>query len=352
LTQNPKAIAADGSTITVYIDGVAVGRPSYNHYRSDIGSLFPGLANSQGAVGHYTIDTTTLANGLHTISWTATDSNGMTSGLGSRFFRVSNGVNTAAASTSAEARITNAISARDVSTAPATTSPLVGRRGWDPSTEWRNYPIGESGRAVIRGEEADRFELRLEGQAGGRYSGYLRTKDGLKALPSGSQLNGETGEFTWSPGAGFVGAYDLLFVRWSQGRPAARHEVRIILHPKGSGHVGSQVTIDAPTEPTVSQPFMLGGWAGDLDAEAGTGVDTIHVWAYPLTGEAPIFLGTPDYGGARPDVAAVHGDRFGESGYGMMVDGLAPGTYDLAVFPWSNVSGSFAPPKIVRVTIR
>ena len=75
----------------VYVDGVAVGSPSYNHYRSDVATLFPGLANSGGPVGFKIIDTTTLSNGLHTIVWTATDNLGVTSGLGSRFFRVSNG---------------------------------------------------------------------------------------------------------------------------------------------------------------------------------------------------------------------------------------------------------------------
>ena len=32
------------------------------------------------------IDTTALSNGLHTIVWTATDSAGLTGGIGSRFF--------------------------------------------------------------------------------------------------------------------------------------------------------------------------------------------------------------------------------------------------------------------------
>ncbi len=91
---------------------------------------------------------------------------------------------------------------------------------------------------------------------------------------------------------------------------------------------------------------MLAGWAADLDAAAGTGIATLHVWAYPPTGGAPVFLGTPTLGGARPDVAAVHGDQFRESGFGLSVQGLIPGTYDLAVFPWSNVTGAFAPPNI------
>ena len=83
-----------------------------------------------------------------------------------------------------------------------------------------------------------------------------------------------------------------------------------------------------------------------------TGIDTLHVWAYPLAGGAPVFLGTPTLGGARPDVAAIHGDQFRGSGFTLAVQGLPPGIYDLAVFPWSNVTGAFAPPKIVHVTVR
>ncbi len=114
-----------------------------------------------------------------------------------------------------------------------------------------------------------------------------------------------------------------------------------------------QVAIDTPrAQQDVGQPFLLAGWAADLDAATGTGIDTLHVWAYPATGGAPVFLGTPALGGARPDVAAVHGDQFRDRASRSRVQGLTPGTYDLAVFPWSNVTGAFAPPKIVHVTVR
>jgi hypothetical protein len=68
--------------------------------------------------------------------------------------------------------------------------------------------------------------------------------------------------------------------------------------------------------------------------------------------EDPIFLGPAIFGNARPDVAAVYGDRFKESGYGMIVQTLAAGTYDIAVFAYSTVSNGFAPAKVVRVTVR
>ncbi len=90
LTRQPNAIPTDGSTIWVYIDGAPVGHPVYNVYRADIANLFPGYANTNGAIGYFVIDTTTLENGLHTIAWSVTDSAGNAAGIGSRFFRVRN----------------------------------------------------------------------------------------------------------------------------------------------------------------------------------------------------------------------------------------------------------------------
>jgi Viral BACON domain len=90
LTPQPNEIAVDGSTINVWIDGKDMGHPSYNLYRADIAGLFPGYANSLGAVGYIIIDTTKLPNGVHTIQWTATDNANNSDGIGSRYFTVQN----------------------------------------------------------------------------------------------------------------------------------------------------------------------------------------------------------------------------------------------------------------------
>ncbi len=91
LTPQPNTIPTDGSTIMVYIDGVPVGHPTYNQFRGDVAALFPGLNNSDGAVGYFMIDRTTLSNGVHTISWGVTDNAGNAEGIGSRYFTVLNG---------------------------------------------------------------------------------------------------------------------------------------------------------------------------------------------------------------------------------------------------------------------
>ena len=91
VTPNPSnIIPKDGSTITVYIDNKPEGHPVTTTIGRTSPTAFPGLKNSNGAVGYYIIDTTKLANGLHTISWVATDNAGNAQGLGSRFFTVQN----------------------------------------------------------------------------------------------------------------------------------------------------------------------------------------------------------------------------------------------------------------------
>jgi hypothetical protein len=122
--------------------------------------------------------------------------------------------------------------------------------------------------------------------------------------------------------------------------------VRIVLNPKSSNRVGTQTVID------VANGRIVAGWAADLDSQIDTGVDTLHVWAYPVDGSDPIFVGPVTYGGLRPDVAALYGERFLKSGYGLRIEGLARGTYDLAVFAYSTAAGGFVPAKTARVTIR
>ncbi|MDQ1353759.1 MAG: hypothetical protein QG657_4066, partial [Acidobacteriota bacterium] len=90
LTPQPNHIPTDGSTIDVYVDGINLGRPTYNIYRSDIAGLFPGYTNSNGAVGYFYLDTTAYKNGVHSIYWVARDNNGNSDGIGSRYFTINN----------------------------------------------------------------------------------------------------------------------------------------------------------------------------------------------------------------------------------------------------------------------
>jgi hypothetical protein len=349
LSRGPARAHPANGTVTVLVDGVAAGSPGGWVSRSDLSALFPAAAypGVTNALGVATLDTTSLSNGLHTLAWVVTDSAGQSAGVGSRYFTVQN------ASGPIDA---GAIAASELALAPQDRSDIAARRGYDLSAPFRRVSAS-TGRATIHGEEMDRFEVALGAIADGTsIDGYLRTADGLAALPAGSHLDAATGVFTWQPGVGFLRDYDLVFVRRRGATLISRQDLHIVINPKGSNRLGPQVVIDVPAadarESSGARPLLIAGWAIDTDADSGTGVDTVHVWAYPGDGGDPLFLGAAAYGGRRPDVGAIYGTRFRDSGYGLLTTALAPGTYDLAVFAWSTVTGDFVPARVVRVTVR
>src|SRR6185369_8028292 len=88
---------AVGTTCRVPSTGVQVSIDSgplqpvvFGDVRNDIAGAFAGFTNSAAAGGHFTFDTTTLANGVHTIEWLITDNCNRADGVGSRFFTVQN----------------------------------------------------------------------------------------------------------------------------------------------------------------------------------------------------------------------------------------------------------------------
>ncbi|MBW2096422.1 MAG: hypothetical protein JRI80_16220, partial [Deltaproteobacteria bacterium] len=218
LTPQPKYIPEDGSTMWVWVDGLPLGHPDYGHYRSDIATLFPGYANSDGAVGFYYIDTTEYANGVHSIVWSVEDNLGEMAGIGSRYFEIQN--------------LGGSV------TAPGTfrTYPTdwsgslqVGVSGWlkgmrsrllQKLEPWRGAletasaverRIGVDGteEVSLEIEEVERVELHLEGTPGCRFIGWGAEE--TKPLPPGSTLDQEGGTFAWMPLPGFLGEHVLHF---------------------------------------------------------------------------------------------------------------------------------------------
>ncbi len=113
-----------------------------------------------------------------------------------------------------------------------------------------------------------------------------------------------------------------------------------------------RMNVDVPTVPaSVSGPFLVGGWAIDAGATSGSGVDAVHVWAFPTTGAAPTFLGAANLGVARPDVGNAFGQQFSASGFELTASIATPGTYDLNVYAHSTVNGTFNDVQTVRVTV-
>ena len=112
------------------------------------------------------------------------------------------------------------------------------------------------------------------------------------------------------------------------------------------------VFVDWPAaNATVPTSFIVGGWALDFASQSDSGISLLHVWAYPATGAAPIFLGEV-VRGARPDVARAYGPQFGQAGFSVVVSNLPVGNYMLAIFPFSSITQSFQYDSAVGVNVR
>jgi hypothetical protein len=350
LSRGKRADGAGGGTVNVVIDGVVVGSPAGWVGRSDLSALFPAnlYPGINNAVGVYSFDTTALSNGVHTIAWGVTDNAGAASGVGSRYFRVFNSAQPSLTLAPAAMALQGLTLESELDGAARDQASIEARRGYSTDTPMRRYRAGADGRVTVQAEELDRLEL----QTNGATAGYLIAGSSLRPLPIGSRLDPATGTFVWQPGVGFVGAYDLAFVRHTGDR-VLRQDVRIVLNPKGSNRVGPQLFVDLKPGPNEdATEAIVAGWAADLDSADGTGIQMIHVWAYPRNGGAPIFVADAAYGGTRPDVAAVFGDNFRDSGFGLRVQGLPPGEYNLALFPWSTARHAWLPATVVPITVR
>ncbi len=248
LTPQPNHIATDGSTINVYVDGVNLGHPNYNLYRSDIATLFPGYANSNGAVGYFYLDTTAFANGVHTIQWTARDSGGNVDGIGSRYFSITD-IGTAGSSKQVnqeESGPQTPIPDFSKITHIPVDQPVMLRvkKGFEKDTEPQLVHSDASGISRIKIKETDRVQIYLTLTDeyddnttapllnSSSFSGYQVVNHRLKPLPVGSTLDTHRGIFYWQPGPGFIGEYRFVFIEKVQNRDVSRKNIIVKIVPR------------------------------------------------------------------------------------------------------------------------
>ena len=197
LTPLPKEIPRNGSTLTVFVDSVPIGSPTYNNFRADVRDAFPEYVNSDGAVGFRYIDTTAYADGLHTIAWSARDNAGAEGGIGSRYFWIQNlsGRGTEGLRKSSGPKNAGGTGGPGEAGLPVDSSGRLGLEVLGPAER----SISQTGYAIVM----------LSGRGGRRFIGW--GADPSKGLPVGSTLDAKNGIFYWLPAPGFLGTYSLNF---------------------------------------------------------------------------------------------------------------------------------------------
>ena len=123
-----------------------------------------------------------------------------------------------------------------------------------------------------------------------------------------------------------------------------QHRMVIERVSAGGGGGGSAAGADR-------RPNMVTGWAYAENLR-DAGISAIHVYAQPVSGGAPIFLGVATTGDARADVAARYGSQYANAGFHLAFGSsvLPQGTYDLVVFAQSAKTGTFQIGRTVRFT--
>jgi CSLREA domain-containing protein len=182
------------SGVQVSIDSGPLQPVVYGDARSDIAAAFPGFSNSDGAGGHYILDTTLLANGRHTLDWVITDDCNRSDGIGSRFFTVSNGASLVASPAPPSALRESGL-------------PLLLTHGVGELPRPVRAETDEPRTVEIR--QGERIELRMPR---GFERAYQQVNGQPRELPVGSTWDAAGGILYWQPAPGFLGRFQMVFV--------------------------------------------------------------------------------------------------------------------------------------------
>lgn len=326
-------------------------------------TVYRNLDAGRGPIGLYVLDTRTMSNGVYQLQWSVLDNLGRTEGIGSRFITILNsggrpgpmaGRQSADGSEAelfslrhAQAQVIgDAVSLRGLA---RRTSDLRGRLGYNLNEPYSTFAADDDGvfRATV--ELQERIEIDLGGPV---ETGYLVANGTMRSLPAGSTLY--DGVFHWSGVPGYLGDYDLVFVRDGE-----RIDVTVTIEPEApSIDDRLPVRMHLDEARVVGSAFSgrtveIGGWAFDPHAGLGSGVGAVHVWAKRIDSgdHTPFFLGEATIDGRRLDVATAFDGAPQTSGFGLHAT-LAPGTYEITSYVWVTRTRQFEDARTVMITVR
>ncbi len=114
--------------------------------------------------------------------------------------------------------------------------------------------------------------------------------------------------------------------------------------PVPDPHLG----IELPLDQNVKLPFVVSGWAVNLAAPNGTGVEWVQVLDGGCEGAV---IGIAEYGIARPDIQQNYGEQFLHSGWEFEVAALHYGDRILAVRSQSTGASHYDGCQAMPITV-
>ena len=300
---NTSAVGTAISSVQVKVDGTAVGTATYGVSRPDVCAVFPGRPGCPNVGYSFALNTATLTPGTHTITVTATDSDGSPD-VGSATITVK--VSGAPPSV-----------AIDTPAAGSTISGTVTLAGW----------AIDNTSAV--GTAISSVQVKVDGTIAGTATYGVSRPDVCSAFPGRPGCPNVGYSFALNTATLTPGSHTITVIATDSDGTPDSGSATITVNVPGTA-VPPTVYIDSPAPgATVSSVVTVSGWALDNATAVGTAISSVKV---KVDGT---IAGTATYGISRPDVCSAFPGRPGcpNVGYSFSLNtaALTPGTHTLMV---------------------
>jgi N-acetylmuramoyl-L-alanine amidase len=303
--------AINPGSVQVKVDGVLVGTATYGVNRSDVCAVYPGRPGCPNVGFNYSLDTTALSPGSHTITVYATDTDIPVPGVGS-------------------ASVTVTVSSGAPSSPPYVNIDFPGANepvsGSVTVSGWAIDNISAIGSAI----NPNSVQVKVDGVLVGTATYGVNRSDVCSVYPG--RLGCPNVGFTYSldTTAFSPGTHTITVLATDTDTPTPEtgsNSVTVIV----SG-AAPHVNIDLPgANEAVSGTILVTGWALDNLTEIGTAINPnslqVKVDGY--------IYGSATYGGDRSDVCAVYPGRVGCPNVGFNFElntaPLSPGAHTITV---------------------
>jgi len=289
------------NNVQVKVDGTVVGSATYGSSRPDVCAVYPGRPGCPNVGYSFSLNTSTLSAGSHTIMVTATDSDG-TPDAGSSSVTVN----------------VQAPAPTVYIDAPAQGSAVSGTvtvSGWALDN------------ASVVGTAINSVQVKVDGTVVGTATYGISRADVCAVYPGRPGCPNVGFSYALNTSALSVGSHTIMVTATdSDGTPDA-----------GSSSVTVNVQaplptvyIDGPAQGSaVSGTVTVSGWAIDNAAAVGTAINNVQV---KVDGTV---VGSATYGSSRPDVCAVYPGRAGcpnvGFSYSLNTSALSVGSHTITV---------------------